>query len=308
MKEQLNFDVLILGGGIAGMTAAIYGARANLRCAIIETNITGGLVNSTYTVENVPSYREIHGMELMAKVRAHVDAFNVPVEEVAAIESLELLGQEKTITTDEAVYKAGAVILATGREPVPLPVDQECDQVHYCAICDGPGYVGKRVLVVGGGNSAFDEGLYLMGIGIEHLTLIEIMPRFFAAAATQEKLSCHGSDKVSLNTQTRIERLLINDGALTGVVLCDADGKNGRTIACDGIFCFLGQRPNTTMFKDVVALDDIGYILADTLMRTNIPGVFAAGDVTQKKYRQITTAMGDGTVAILEAEHYLRSR
>lgn len=308
MKEQREYDVVILGGGIAGMTAAIYGARARLRCAIIETNITGGLVNSTYTVENVPSYPEIHGMEFMAKVRAHVDVFGVPVEEVATVEALDLAGKEKIIVTEEAVYKVGAVILSTGREPVPLPVDQECDQVHYCAICDGPGYVGKRVLVVGGGNSAFDESLYLMGIGIEHLTLIEIMPRFFAAAATQEKLEYYGQDKVSLNTQTRIERLVIENNTLKGAVLCDNDGQNERHVACDGIFCFLGQRANSSMFAESIVLDDKGYIIVDSLMHTNIPGVFAAGDVTQKKYRQITTAMADGTIAILEAEHYLRSK
>lgn len=307
MTEQKNLDVLILGGGIAGMTAAIYGARANMRCAILESKITGGLVNSTYTVENVPSYQQIHGMDLMQKVRDHVDSLEVQVEEMSCIETLDLQSPLKTVVTSEGVYTAKTVILATGREPIPLPLDAECEQVHYCAICDGPGYVGKRVLVVGGGNSAFDESLYLLGSGIAHLTLIEIMPRCFAAAATQEKLAAHGSDRVDVRVNTRIERLLQQDGVLTGVELCDTSTGQVQTISCEGIFCFLGQRPNTALFQNSVQLDEQGYITVNSLMHTNLPGVFAAGDVTQKKYRQITTAMADGTIALLEAENYLRS-
>lgn len=307
METGRDFDVLILGGGVAGMTAAIYGARANMHCAILETNITGGLVNSTYTVENMPSYQKIHGMELMEKVRAHVDSLGIRVEEIVGIEAMNLHATPKTVTTSDGVFTGKSVILATGREPIPLPVDEECEQVHYCAICDGPGYTGKHVLVVGGGNSAFDESLYLMGIGIRHLTLIEVMPHFFAAAATQEKLLANG-DAVNLHVNTRIQRLIIEGGILTGTVLYDASTETEKTLACDGIFCFLGQRPNTEIFNSAITLDDKGYIIADALMRTNIPGVFAAGDVTQKKYRQITTAMGDATVAILEADAWLRSR
>ena len=166
MKPVHEYELVILGGGPCGMTAAVYAARANLRCIVLETNITSGLVNSTYTVENFPSYPSIHGMELMQKMRDHVDSLNVPVEEACEVESLELTGTIKTVETYDAVYKAKAVILATGRKPIPLDVPTECEQAHFCAICDGGPYVGKRVLVVGGGNSAFDESLYMLKIGV----------------------------------------------------------------------------------------------------------------------------------------------
>ena len=245
--EERTCDIIVLGGGPAGMTAAIYAKRANLDVVLLETNVTGGLVNSTYTVENFPSYPEIHGMELMEKMREHVDHMGVEVEEVFEVTGLELGEDEKAVHGDGIVYKAPAIILATGRKPIALDVPTECDQMHFCAICDGAPYKGKRVLVVGGGNSAFDEGLYLLNLGVAELTV-------------------------------------------------------------DGIFVFLGQSPNNEWFKDAIALDDKGYILAGEDMSTNIPGVFGAGDINHKPYRQITTAVSDGTIAALAAERWLRSR
>ncbi len=309
MKEEKNFDVVIIGGGIAAMTAAIYGGRANLRCAVLESNITGGLVNSTYTVENFPSWIEIHGMELMEKVRAQVDHLGVFVEEVCSIENLDLAGEVKHIETDEAVFSAGAVILATGRKPVPLPSpagDKECEQVHYCSICDGTAYKGKRILVLGGGNSAFDESLYLMKLGIAHITLIEIMDRFFAAQIAQDQLRAHG-DSVDLRTCSQAVDLNIENGKLKSVVIENVAAKTRDTVPVDGIFVFLGQKPNTDIFNGLIELDKQGYIPADAEMRTSLPGVFSAGDVNRKTYRQITTAMADGTIAMLNAERYLRT-
>ena len=186
--EERTCDIIVLGGGPAGMTAAIYAKRANLDVVLLETNVTGGLVNSTYTVENFPSYPEIHGMELMEKMREHVDHMGVEVEEVFEVIGLELGEDEKAVHGDGIVYKAPAIILATGRKPIALDVPTECDQMHFCAICDGAPYKGKRVLVVGGGNSAFDEGLYLLNLGVAELTVVEIMDRFFAAEATQDAL------------------------------------------------------------------------------------------------------------------------
>ena len=186
--EERTCDIIVLGGGPAGMTAAIYAKRANLDVVLLETNVTGGLVNSTYTVENFPSYPEIHGMELMEKMREHVDHMGVEVEEVFEVTGLELGEDEKAVHGDGIVYKAPAIILATGRKPIALDVPTECDQMHFCAICDGAPYKGKRVLVVGGGNSAFDEGLYLLNLGVAELTVVEIMDRFFAAEATQDAL------------------------------------------------------------------------------------------------------------------------
>jgi len=305
VKPQKYFDVVIVGGGIAGMTAAIYTARANLTTAIIEQEVCGGLVNSTYVVENFPSYPSINGMELMEKTLEQVEALGVDVEQVAEITKMDIAGEQKTIETAEDIYTAKSVILATGRVPVALPMETECEQIHYCSICDGTGYKGKKLLVVGGGNSGFDEALYLHSLGVVEITIIEMMDRFFASEITQDKIK--GIDTISARTSTKI-KALIEDGKLNGVVLENTQTGEIDTLDVDGIFVFIGQKPNTDSFANVVTLDNMGYVLANGEMETNLQGVFSAGDVNQKSYRQITTAMGDGTIAALSAEKYIRSQ
>lgn len=205
MKENRTVDVLIIGGGIAGMTAAIYLARANVRTVILEKAICGGLCNYTYVVENFPSYPTIHGMDLMQKVREHVDYLKVPVDEVCEIERLDIGGSEKIVETDEAVYRGTAVIVATGRKPILLDVPGG-EAVHYCSVCDGTAYTNKRVLVVGGGNSGFDESLYLMRLGVRHITLVEAMDRFFAAQSAQDELL--KQDSVDAKKNTKVVEIL----------------------------------------------------------------------------------------------------
>lgn len=305
MSESTIYDMVIIGGGPAGMTAGIYAARAGLKAVILEENITGGLVNSTYTVENFPSYPTIHGMDLMKKMRAHVDSLEVEVEEVCEIESMELEGDLKTVETDEGTIKGKTVIICTGRKPIPLDVPTECDQVHHCAICDGGPYKGKRVLVVGGGNSAFDESLYMITLGIEHITLVEVMDRFFAAQGTQDQLL--GTGKVDARTETKVVDLVVENDELKAAVLENVSTNEQETVPVDGAFVFLGQNPNNELFAEKIKLSKNGYIITDEHMTTSIPGVFSAGDINDKAYRQITTAMSDGTIAALAAERYIRT-
>jgi thioredoxin reductase (NADPH) len=293
---------LILGGGIAGMTAAIYLARANLKAVILEQAICGGLCNFTYVVENFPSYTSIHGMDLMQKVRDHVDHLGVAVEEICEIERLDIGGTEKTIETEEAIYAGAAVIVATGRKPIPLCFP-ECEQVHYCSICDGFAYSGKRVLVVGGGNSGFDEGLYLLRVGVAHITLIEVADRFFAAESAQHDFLKHKNVKGLRNT--RIVDLVLERNRLKEAVLENVNSGKREKVPIDGIFAFLGQKPSTNFLQGLVDLDEDGYVLAKEDMSTNVPGVFSAGDLNQKRYRQLTTAMSDGTIAALACERYI---
>lgn len=300
-----DYDLVILGGGPAGMTAAIYAARANLKVIILESAITGGLVNSTYTVENFPTWPSIHGMTLMEKMREHVDSVQIPVEEVCEVESLELDGPLKRVLTADAEYRAKAVILATGRCPIPLDVPTECEQVHYCAICDGAPYVGKRVLVVGGGNSAFDESLYMLHLGIAQLSLVEAMPRYFAAQTTQDSLWASG--KAVGHTNTRVIDLKVEGGVLKQALLEDTGSGHQQSVDVDGVFVFLGQKPNNHLFAQHILLDAQGYIMAGGDMSTSLAGVFSAGDINQKLYRQITTAVADGTIAALAAERYIRT-
>lgn len=297
-------DLIILGGGPAGMTAAIYAARANLNVVLIETGITGGLVNATYMVNNFPSYPAIHGMELMEKMRAHVDTLDVLVEEVFMLETLDLSGPDKIVSDGETTFIAPAIILCTGRQPIPLDVPTETEEMHFCSICDGSAYKDKRILVVGGGNSAFDESLYLLGLGVQHITIIEIMDRFFAAQTTQNELLAR--ENVSGLLRTKVKDLELNAGHLSAALLENLDSGVIQRLPVDGVFVFLGQKPNTTEVTGLVNLNEQGYILTDENMMTNIPGVFAAGDVVHKKYRQITTAISDGTIAALSAEAWLR--
>ena len=298
-----EYDLIVAGGGVAGMTAALYGARSGLKTVVIEQEICGGLANDTHTVENFPSYKSIGGMELMEKVAEQMEENGVQLKDVTEITGFQLEGDKKTVITDEGPVSGRALILATGRKPVPLPVETDWDEhVHYCSICDGNLYKGKNIIVVGGGNSAFDESLYLAGIGINKITLVEFLEKCPAAEVTQQRAVDTG--KIEVHTSTVIEK--INNHGNT----CVAEMKDRVTGECfsieaDGIFVFIGQKPATELFAGKLNLDSSGYIVADADMKTNIPGVYAAGDVVAKKYRQLTTAMADGTIAALGVHNYL---
>lgn len=300
-----DFDIIIIGGGICGMTSAIYAARANMSVAILEKDVCGGLVNWTHTVENVPSYQSIHGIELMEKCREHVESLGVDIFEVDEVESVDLKGAVKKVTTSEGeTYSAKVVIVATGRKPIPLPVETDFEMVHYCSVCDGTAYKGKDVVVVGGGNSGFDESLYLHGLGVKSIHIIEVFDKCIAAAATQDKAKATGIIKVS--TSTKITSIDTQPDGRGNVHFENTATGEKYTEIVDGVFCFIGQKPNTGVFENILDMDK-GYIKVNTDMETNVSGVFAAGDVTVKKYRQITTAMGDGTIAALQAEKYIRA-
>ncbi|MFV0436778.1 MAG: NAD(P)/FAD-dependent oxidoreductase [Desulfopila sp.] len=305
MKQRYCYDLIILGGGPAGMTAAIYAAKANLKTIILEKDITGGLVNSTWLVENYPGFQSIHGMELMKTMRAHVDSLAIDVEEVCEIERLNLKKTEKMIETDEAVYCASAIILCTGRKPIPLNIEKECDQIHYCSICDGGPYKGKRIVVVGGGNSGFDESLYLLHLGVGYIFIIEATERYYAAQSSQDALLQSGKAQGFKSTQ--IVDVHLRDGKVQSVLLENVNTGDRQQIEVEGIFVFLGQKPNNELFKDVISLDNQGYIVAGLDMSTNVPGVYSAGDINQKMYRQITTAIADGTIAALSVQRYIKN-
>jgi thioredoxin reductase (NADPH) len=296
-----HFDLIIVGGGITGMTAAIYAARANIKTLLLEKMVCGGLVNSTHVVENFPSYQSINGMDLMEKVREHVDALGVPIIEVIEIESVDLKNELKTIVTDEGQFQAPAIILATGRTPRKLKIDCDFEQIHYCAICDGSAYKDKDVIVVGGGNSGVDESLYLLGLGVRSILLVEEFDKLLASEKACNQLK--DCPNVEIMTSTRIEQIHGN-GRLESITLCRND-QSKETRNADGIFVYIGQDPQTDLFHKQIDLDANGYIQVDDEMKTCLSGVFCAGDVIRKKYRQITTAMGDGTIAALSAIEYL---
>lgn len=301
-----KYDILIIGGGICGMTAAIYAARANLSICLLEKMICGGLVNSTNIVGNFPSYQSIHGLELMSKTKEQTASLGVTIEEVNEVERVELSGAMKRIFTSMGgEYEAPAVIVATGRIPRKFPVETDFTNIHYCSVCDGSPYKEKKLIVLGGGNSAFDESLYLLTLGVHAIHIIETFPSCIADASTQAQALDTGKIRVSTSTDIiRVDALPSGRGLIH---LRNRNSGEDSVEEADGIFCFIGQEPNSSIFEGILDMEG-GYIKVNTNMETSIPGVFAAGDVTVKKYRQITTAMGDGTIAALQAGNYLRKR
>ena len=240
----------------------------------------------------------------MAKCREHVASLNVAIEEVDEVERIDFIGERKLVQTSMGEeYEAGAVIVCTGRQPRPFPVQTDFPNIHYCSVCDGTPYKGKDIIVMGGGNSGFDESLYLLNLGIRSIHIVETFPSCIAAPATQDQARATGKIAVSVSTDITTVDPLPNGRGL--VHFHNKETEENYTEEVDGIFCFIGQTPNTALFDGVLELDH-GYIKVNADMETNIKGVFAAGDVTAKKYRQITTAMSDGTIAALQAASFLR--
>lgn len=300
-----RYDILIIGGGIAGMTAAIYASRSNLKTLVLEQEICGGLANQTYTIENFPSYISIGGMDLMENVKEQMTHCGAELIEVVEISKFEIQGKIKTVITDEGTFSARAIILAMGRKPIEIPVEADWDEhIHYCSLCDGNFYIDKDIVVVGGGNSAFDESLYLLGLGVNRITIIEALEQCAAAEGTIQKALDTG--KIDIKTGTRLTDIDPGEGS---AVLQVTDTQTGATenIIAAGMFVFIGQKPATLEFQEILNLDQYGYIKVTENMETNIPGVFAAGDIVAKRYRQLSTAAADGTIAALEAQRYLCS-
>jgi thioredoxin reductase (NADPH) len=298
-----TYDLIILGGGPAGLNAAIYATRGGLRTLVIDEAACGGLVNSTHVVENYPSHKSIGGMELMGLIQDQAELFGATILEAVEVQDVTLEGPCKTVVTDEGTFSAKALIIATGRKPKQLPLDVEANEVHYCAICDGSLYKGKSVIVVGGGNSGVEESFYLLDQGVEHITLLEKENRLFASETAQKKI--RSDSRVDVFVSTEIVDLEV-DGKLRAAVLRPENGKTPKHLPADGIFVYLGQDPATALFDGKILLNDAGYVIADENMKTNVDGVFSAGDVNNKTYRQITTAVSDGTIAALGAIEYNR--
>ncbi len=297
-------DLIVVGGGIAGMTAAIYAARAGLDLLLLEKATCGGVANASCSVENFPSYRAIGGMELMQRIKSHVRSLGVPIEELTEVEHVDLESRTKTITTADGRYGARTLIIATGSAPNQLPIEAACDErVHYCALCDGPAYKGKDVVVVGGGNTGFDESLYLVSLGVRSVVLLECLETCGAAQAIQQRAESTG--RITVRTSCRV-RALVPDNERVHLAVDDARRGSSDAVIADGVFVYIGHTPNSAIVAGKLDLDPFGSIVADALMHTSRPGVFAAGDVVAKRYRQLTTAMADGTIAALEAARYVR--
>lgn len=299
------FDLIIIGGGPAGYTAALYGARAGLTVALLEKLAPGGQMGTTDMVDNYPGFPEgVNGFDLAMKMKAGAERFGARTIS-AEVTGLALSGDIKSVRTPKEAYEARTVILATGAQPRELGLPHERELrgrgVSYCATCDGMFYRGKTVAVVGGGNTAVADALYLSRL-CEKVYLIHRRDRLRAPQVQQKNLEQAGN--VEFLWDSQVKELLFEQ-RLTGLITENKKTHERRELNCAGVFIAVGQVPETGLFAGEVELDGSGYVQAGEDCRTNIPGVFAAGDLRTKPLRQIVTAAADGAVAAEAAQEFL---
>lgn len=302
--ENKIYDTIIIGGGPAGYTAALYAVRAGLDTLVLEKFSAGGQMTQTQQIDNYPGYEDgIDGFTLGYKMQQSAERFGSKTIQTEVL-SADLKASPKKVTTDMGDYFAKTVIIATGADHRHLGIEDEekliGKGVAYCAACDGMMYRGKTVAVVGGGNSAAADALLLSKI-CEKVYLIHRRDTMRATKIYHDPLMKEKNIEFKWNSQ--VDKLLY-DEKIKGVVLKNKDGST-QEISLDGLFVSIGRNPATELFRDQLELDSSGYIVADESTKTNLPGVFVAGDVRTKAVRQIVTAAADGAVAAHFAEEFI---
>lgn len=303
-----KYDVVVIGAGPGGMTAALYAARANLNVAMLDRGIYGGQMNNTDDIENYPGFTTIKGPELGEKmyqgtVKAGVNFVYGDVQNVTVDDQ-----QMKHIQTDSDELVASAVIIATGSNNRKLGVPGEekfsGKGVSYCAVCDGSFFKGKNVTVVGGGDSAISEGLYLANV-TDGVNVIHRRDQLRAQKVLQNR--AFDNDKIDFTWNTSVTEILGDENHVTGVKIHNNQVGDDTTLDTDGVFVYVGNFPNSQIFNNLNITDQAGWIITNDQMETTIPGIYAIGDVRQKQLRQIITAVGDGGIAGQNAFEYFEA-
>lgn len=302
------YDMIIIGGGPAGYSAALYAARAGLDTLVIEKMTAGGQMTLTDIIDNYPGFDEgIDGFTLGMKMQAGAQRFGA-VTEYGEVISTRLEGDVKIVSTANKAYKAKTVVIATGADPRRLGVDGENELigkgVHYCAHCDGRFYKNKTVVVVGGGNSAAADALYLSRLA-QKVILVHRRDTLRATKIYHEPLL--KAPNIEFLWNSKLTGFVV-DNRVIGAIIADVNTAEQRSVECNGVFVSIGRSPVTQLFTSQLDLDENGYILADESTRTNIEGVFAVGDVRSKALRQVVTAVSDGAMAVHFAEEYLAKK
>ncbi|WP_055071721.1 thioredoxin-disulfide reductase [Clostridium massiliamazoniense] len=304
-KEMKEIDLIIIGSGPSGLAAAIYAGRANLSTLVLENQYIGGQVKTSYMIENYPGFNSISGEELAKKFEEHALSVGVEIEEFDTIKSVTFENNEKIVETEDYIYKPKAIIIATGASPKKLPIENEekfaGKGIHYCAVCDGAMYKDSVIGVVGGGNSALEEALFLSNIA-KKVYIIRRKDYFTGEKTSLEKVENNPKIEILYNFD------LVNvegDNLVKKAIIKNTKTLEVKEIELEAVFGYIGTEPKIELIKDKVETDDYGYIKVNRDMKTNIDGVYAIGDVTDKKYRQITTAVSDGTIAALEVAKYI---
>jgi thioredoxin reductase (NADPH) len=302
-------DVMIIGSGPAGLTAALYAARANLKPLLIEGLESGGQLMLTTAVDNYPGFQEgIMGPELMGAMRGQAERFGTECV-TGDVTEVTLSGPPFTVTTSETAYQTRALIISTGASARLLGLPSERTLMGHgvstCATCDGYFFREKPIVVVGGGDTAMEEAIFLTKFA-SHVTVVHRRHELRASRIMQDKAFAH--PKISFEWDSALDQVTdVEKGVVTGVVLRNLKTDETKTLDVEGVFIAIGHTPNTDLFAGQLDLDDTGYIVPKGGARTSVPGVFAAGDVQDHTYRQAITAAGSGCMAAIDAERYLES-
>jgi len=302
-----NWDVIIIGAGSAGLSAGIYTVRSGLKTLILDEKLPGGTIADASTVVNYPGFAEISGGELAEKMTSHVRKIGATVHDLEPVTEMDLSSEKKMVKTSRTIYEAKAVIYSTGSHYREIGVKGEKEfrgkGVSYCGVCDGPFFKGKQVLVVGGGNTACITTLYLSGLASQ----VFVIHRRRAFRAEESLVSDISSkNNVTIIWNTEIQEIK-GDKQVKAVTLLDNITGKTTELPVDAVFVQIGEAPNSQLAKAAgVETDEHGYIKVDGRQQTNLPGVFAAGDVTDQPVKQVGTAVGQGITAALEAYSYIR--
>jgi thioredoxin reductase (NADPH) len=302
-----NWDVIIIGAGSAGLAAGIYAVRSGLKTLVLDEKLPGGTISDAPTVVNYPGFAEISGGELAEKMTLHARKLGAVIHDLEPVTSINLAGDPKTVTTSRTTYEAKAVVICQGSHYKEIDVKGEKEfrgrGVSYCGVCDGPFFKGKRVLVVGGGNSACITTLYLSGLAGQ-VTVIHRKQAFRAEESLVSDIASKGNVNVLWNTEVQEIK---GDKQVKTVTLIDNVTGKTSALEVDAVFVQVGEAPNSQLAAaSGVEVDEHGYIKINIRQQTNLGGVFAAGDITNHPVKQVGTAVGQGITAALEAYSYVR--
>ncbi len=302
-----KYDVIVIGAGPGGLTAGLYASRANLSVLILDRGIYGGQMNNTAEVENYPGFKSILGPDLAEKMYQGATQFGAEYA-YGSVEKVEVNGDLKQVITDSETYEAPVVIIATGSQYRKLGVEGEAEYagrgVSYCAVCDGAFFKDQPLAVIGGGDSAVEEGVYLAKLA-SNVNIIHRRDQLRAQKILQER--AFANDKIDFTWDTVVTKINGDGQKVTSVSTHNKKTGEAGELKVNGVFIYVGVIPLSEPFKELGITDEQGWIKTDELMQTSLPGVYAIGDVRAKELRQITTAVGDGSIAGQQAFNYLES-
>lgn len=309
MAEEKKYDVIIIGAGPGGMTTALYASRANLKVVMLDRGAYGGNLNNTASIVNYSGFKDVQGPELAEKMYQGATQFGAEYA-YGTVTKVEVDGANKKVTTDMGeTYVAPVVVIGTGSDHRKLGVPGEEEfggrGVSYCAVCDGAFFKGKHLVVVGGGDSAVEEGLYLTQLASKVTVLVR---RGELRAQPMLQDEAKKNPKMEFVFNTSVTDIMGDDVKVTGVKTHNNETGEDGELAADGVFIYVGNIPLTKPFADLGILDDQGWVKTDTVMQTSIPGIYAIGDVRETPLRQIATAVGDGAIAGQQVYQYIKSQ